>query len=113
MAETESKIPACPVCGGTVYHVANTWTTKDGVIHRQRICALCEQSAYQSAETPEEAPSAAETVEKLPKSTANANLGNSGLTRTPQADTLTAKAGGRVPPWKRTRPPAVQPNRKG
>lgn len=131
-SEPESKIPVCPVCGGTIYHVANTWTTANGLIHRQRICALCELWAYQSVEKPEKVPEApealqapevvetvkttpapAETVGKSPKTTANANLADSGLTKTVQADNLTAKAGGRVPPWKRTRSQAAQPTRKG
>lgn len=119
--EPESKIPVCGVCGSNVYRTLRTWTLQDGTIRRTRLCVLCEEWAYESSEIPEKVPGAvleriARAVENPPQNppetSTNANLDGSDLTQSGQTHTVTAKAGGRVPPWKRTRPPAVQPNRK-
>jgi len=120
-SEPESKIPKCGVCGGVHYRTLRTWTLQDGTIRRTRLCILCEEWCYESSEIPEKVPGAildriVRAVENPPQNppetSTNANLGSSDLTQTEETHTVTAKAGGRAPPWKRTRPQTAKPNRK-
>jgi len=45
--------PICPKCGYAITRVDSTWKTKDGLIHRRRVCDHCGQWGFQTVERPE------------------------------------------------------------
>ena len=42
----------CPLCMSPFFYVTNTWTVKNGDVHRARVCGLCESWGYISVEKP-------------------------------------------------------------
>lgn len=54
--QQQEAIVICPLCDCTAFHVDGTWPTKDGEIHRKRICSGCGLWGYITKEIPHKIP---------------------------------------------------------